>query len=87
MWVLVVGACGSKYDGHASIWHGYEPEHECPHGYEYGCTSASSPTWASPHIEEHISSLPLSSIVISVKSSFWSIWFIGYEKLKRITTY
>ncbi len=42
-------------------------------------TSASSPTWASPCIEEQFSSLQLSSIVIPVKSSFCSIWFIGYE--------
>jgi len=54
-------------------------EHECPHGYEYGLTFASSPTWASPCIEEQFSSLQLSSIVIPVKSSFYSIWFIGYE--------
>jgi len=76
MWVLVVGACDSKYNGHASLWHGYGHEHECPDGYEYGFTSASSPTWASPCIEEQFSSLQLNSIVIPVKSSFWSI---GYE--------
>jgi hypothetical protein len=79
MWVLVVGTRGSKYNRHASLWHGYGHEHECCHGYEYGFTSASSPTWASPCIEEQFSSLQLSSIVIPVKSSFWSIWSIGYE--------